>query len=242
MRRVEPNLSIIVATFNEPGLGPWLDLVAEVAAPIGAEIVVVDDSDAATHASIHAHAPAGVELRVVAGEKRGKGAAIRRGVAVGRGEVVLCLDADVDPKVLALIPDFYRRIASGEADAVIAERSARGEYDRGFVRTILSVGLLIAQRVVVFQSRRFLDTQCGFKAWRRDVARELTARQVVSGGMYDIELLYQAVLRRLRIQQIPIDPMPEIRASRIRLLRCVITDPIDLLRVKWRGVTGRYTR
>lgn len=242
MPRVPPRLSVVVATFNEPQLAPWLDRLAAVVAPLGAEILIVDDSDAAAHGRLHELAPAGVETRVIAGRHRGKGAAIREGMAVGRGEVVLCLDADVDAKRLELIPQFFDRIVTGGADAVIAERTRRGEYDRGFVRAFLSIGLLVAQRVVVFQSARFFDTQCGFKAWRRDVARELAARQVIDGGMYDIEYLYQAVLRGLRVETIPIEPMLEIRASRINLLRCLINDPRDLVRVKLRGMFGKYTR
>lgn len=240
MRAVSPRLSVVVATFNEPDPAPWLDHVAAVVAPFDAEIVIVDDSDAATYQRLLALKPRGVDLRVVAGDKRGKGAAIRRGLLDARGEVVICLDADVDAKNLGLIPDFFRRIDSGNADGVIAERTSRGEYDRGPLRAFLSIGLLAAQRVVIFQSARFFDTQCGFKAWRRDVARELAARQIVDGGMYDIEYLYQAVLRRLRIDQVPIDPMPEVRTSRINVLRCLMKDPIDLLRVKARGLLGGY--
>lgn len=242
MRAVSPRLSVVVATFNEPDPGPWLDRVAAIAAPFDAEILIVDDSDAATLERLRALAPRGVELRVIAGDKHGKGAAIRRGMLEARGDVVLCLDADVDAKNLELIPDFFGRIDSGGVDGVIAERTSRGEYDRGFLRTFLSIGLLVAQRVVIFQSARFFDTQCGFKAWRGDVAKALAARQVVDGGMYDIEYLYQASVRKLRIDQVPIAPMPEVRASRINLLRCIVTDPLDLLRVKARGILGRYSR
>jgi glycosyltransferase involved in cell wall biosynthesis len=242
MRAVSPRLSVVVATFNEPHLAPWLDRVAAIAGPMDAEVVIVDDSDARMHAALHELGPIGVETRVIAGDHRGKGAAIRKGMLEARGDVVLCLDADVDPKRLDLIPTFFQRIADGSADAVIAERTRRGDYDRGFMRSFLSLGLLFAQRIIVFQSRRFFDTQCGFKAWRRDVARELAARQVVDGGMYDIEYLYQAVRRGLRIETIHIEPMEEIRASRINVLRCLVTDPIALLRIRLRGLLGRYTR
>src|SRR6185436_5004734 len=163
------------------------------------------------------------------GERRGKGAAIRRGMLDARGDVVLCLDADVDAKRLELIPTFFERIASGGADAVIAERTRRGEYDRGFVRAFFSIGLLVAQRAIVFQSARFFDTQCGMKAWRGDVAKTLASRQVIDGGMYDVEYLYQAVLRGLRVETVPIEPMAETRASRINLLRCLVNDPMALV-------------
>jgi glycosyltransferase involved in cell wall biosynthesis len=236
MPAVSPRLSVVVATKNEPQLDTWLDRVAAVTAPFDTEILIVDDSEAAPEKP----APRGVETRVIAGPNRGKGAAIRKGMLEARGDVVLCLDADVDAKRLELIPRFYERIAGGGADGVIAERTRRGEYDRGFVRSFLSIGLLVAQRVVIFHSARFFDTQCGFKAWRHDVARELASRQAIDGGMYDIEYLYQAVQRGLRIESILIEPMEEIRASRINILRCLVIDPRDLLRVKLRGLLGRY--
>jgi len=123
----------------------------------------------------------------------------------------------------------------------MAERRERLQY-RNVARLILSAGLFVAQRVFVFQSARFFDTQCGFKAFRRDAARRLATLQTVDGGMYDIEYLYIAVKNGMRIAQVPVPPMPEVRSSRIRVLRCLVTDPLALLRVKWNGVRGQYSR
>ena len=66
--------------------------------------------------------------------------------------------------------------------------------------------------------------------------------QTVRGGMYDIEYLYIAVKQRMRIAQVPVSPMRELRPSRLRVLRCLAVDPFDLVRVKWNGIRGRYTR
>jgi hypothetical protein len=60
--------------------------------------------------------------------------------------------------------------------------------------------------------------------------------------MYDIEYLYIAVKNGMTIAQVPIAPMRELRPSRLRVWRCLVTDPVDLLRVKWNGLRGRYTR
>jgi hypothetical protein len=124
---------------------------------------------------------------------------------------------------------------------VIAERRSRWQY-RNLGRFILSIGLFLAQRFFIFQSTRFFDTQCGFKAYRRDAARRLATLQSVRGGMYDIEYLYIAVKNGMTVAQVPITPMRELRPSRLRVWRCLVTDPVDLLRVKWNGLRGRYTR
>jgi glycosyltransferase involved in cell wall biosynthesis len=223
-------VSVVVPSYNEPALDALVERLTRVL-PQESEIIFVDDSDVL---------PQVANARVIRGEKRGIGAAVRLGFLAAEGDVVFHLDADVDDATLALIPAFIGLIDAGN-DVAMAERRERLQY-RNVARLVLSVGLFIAQRVVVFQSARFFDTQCGFKAFRRDAARRLATLQTVDGGMYDIEYLYIAVKNGMRIAQVPVPPMPEVRSSRIRVLRCLVTDPLALLRVKWNGVRGRYSR
>src|SRR5262249_33710058 len=136
---------------------------------------------------------------------------------------------------------FMRVLEDPGTDGVIAERP----FDRNLanpLRYVLSRGLFLLQRAFVFQSSEFLDTQCGFKAFRGDVIRSIASRQIVDGGMYDIEYLYMAVLDGRHIARQPVVPNPETRPSKIRVWKCLFTDPYDLLRVKATGVAGRYSR
>ncbi len=215
-----------------------LDRLEPVLAPLEGEVVIVDDSEAAPLEA--ANQTRSIAVRLLRGDRRGKGDAVRLGMLAADGEVVLHLDADIDEETLPLIADFVRRIEAG-SDVVIAERRGRWHY-RNFARFILSIGLFLAQRLFVFHSSRFFDTQCGLKAFRRAVARRLASLQSVRGGMYDIEYLYIAVKNGMRIDQVSIGAMRELRPSRLRVWRCLYTDPIDLLRVKWHGLRGRYTR
>jgi glycosyltransferase involved in cell wall biosynthesis len=223
-------VSIVVPSYNEPALDVLVERLTRVLPP-NSEIIFVDDSDVLPQVS---------NARVLRGAKRGIGDAVRLGILASEGEVVFHLDADVDDATLALIPAFISLIDAGN-DVAMAERRGRLQY-RNVARLILSIGLFVAQRVFIFQSARFFDTQCGFKAFRRDAARRLATLQTVRGGMYDIEYLYIAVKNGMRIAQVPVAPMPEVRSSRIRVLRCLVTDPLALLRVKWNGLRGRYSR
>jgi len=223
-------ISIVVPTYNEPELQPWLSKLRRFL-PADSEVIVVDDSDVP---------PSLEDVRLLDGGGRGKGDAVRIGMLAAEGEVVFHLDADLDEEKLALIPQFVRLIGEGN-DVAIAERRGRLQY-RTVARFFLSIGLFLAQRFFIFQSTRFFDTQCGLKAFRRDAARRLASLQTVRGGMYDIEYLYIAVKNGMRIAQVAVKPMRELRPSRLRVLRCLVTDPVDLLRVKWNGVRGRYTR
>lgn len=225
-------LSLVVPTYNENEIERWLGLLDPIIQPFDSEVILVDDSEPTARVD---------GVRVLAGTKRGKGDAVRIGMLAAEGNVVFHLDADVEEEKLRLIPEFVRLVEEEGYDVVIAERRERLQY-RSFARFFLSIGLFLAQRFFIFQSTRFFDTQCGLKAFRRDVAQKLASMQTVRGGMYDIEYLYIAVKQRMRIAQVPVSPMRELRPSRLRVLRCLAVDPFDLVRVKWNGIRGRYTR
>jgi dolichyl-phosphate beta-glucosyltransferase len=235
-------VSVVVPTYEEPAPGALLDRLEPHLAPFDGEVVIVDDSAEDAHrAAIEAASePRRIEVRVLRGEQRGKGDAVRLGILASRGEVVFHADADLGDEQFALIPLFVRLIEEGH-DLAIAERRSRWHY-RNFGRFLLSIGLFAAQRFFIFQSTRFFDTQCGFKAFQREAAQQLARKQTVRGGMFDIEYLYIATKNGMRIAQVPVPPMRELRESRLRVLRCLVTDPGELLRVKWNGVRGRYTR
>jgi len=223
-------VSVVIPTYNEPALDAWIERLERLLPP-QSEILVVDDSEVL---------PVLKNARVLRGEKRGKGDAVRIGMLAAEGGVIFHLDADVDDETLARMPELMRLIEEGH-DVAIAERRSRWQY-RNVGRFVLSIGLFFAQRFFIFHSTRFFDTQCGFKAFRRDAARKLASLQTVRGGMYDIEYLYIAVENGMRIAQVAVTPMRELRPSRLRVWRCLRTDPFDLLRIKWNGVRGRYTR
>ncbi len=221
-------VSIVVPTFNEPALDRWLAALR--AHADGAEILVVDDSD------LPPRAPGAT---VIAGPRRGKGGAVREGLLTARGEVIVLIDADADEPTMRLIPDLVALVRDGN-DFVIAERTRFRSENLG--RYILSMGLRFTQRVAIFHSTRFRDTQCGFKAFRREAARRLASMQTVDYGFFDIEYLYIAVRNGMRIGTLPLPPWPESRPSQFRFFRFLRRDLVNLLRLKWNGVRGRYSR
>ncbi|HXX68610.1 MAG TPA: hypothetical protein VEK07_15590, partial [Polyangiaceae bacterium] len=70
--------------------------------------------------------------------------------------------------------------------------------------------------------------------------RAIAARQVVDGGMFDVEYLYAAVRRGAKVVTVPVEPNAEVRTSRVNLWSCLRRDPIDVVRIKARGLLGRY--
>lgn len=231
-------VSIVIPTYEEDGLDERLDVLRAHlrALPYAFEILIVDDSGPENRARADAYANRHEDVRVIAGERRGKGAAVKLGVLESTGSVVFTIDADL-PVALERIQEFVERVRSG-ADVVVAERP----FDRNLanpVRFIASRVLFVAQKWIVLGDR-FHDTQCGFKAFRGDVARSLARRQIVDGGMYDIEYLLIATREGLRIERVPVTQLPSPRPSKIRTLRALASDPRDLARIKLHALRGRY--
>lgn len=226
---MQPVVSVVIPILNEEAIARFTTAVSATLRDAGHahEIVLVNDG-----------APVAVEgARVIEGSHRGKGRAVGDGIRAATGDVVIVLDADM-PMLLPLLPQFVALIRSGN-DLAIAERQF-DYHQRKPIRFLLSFGLLVAQRLFIFQSFRFADTQCGFKAFRAGAARAIAAKQHVDGGMYDIEYLYIAVRNRMRIATVPVGHVAEQRPSRIDLLSCLRTDPAALAGVKLRGLLGRY--
>jgi glycosyltransferase involved in cell wall biosynthesis len=240
-------LSLVLPTLEEELLEPALEQLSIVTMALPetrTEILVVDDSDPALRERISSWSATWSQreghpsVRVLEGPRRGKGAAVRIGALASTGDVVFVMDADL-PVSLDRVGDFIARLDATGSDIVIAERPMDA-HTGDPLRFVLSRGLFVFQWLVVFNENLFADTQCGFKAFRGNVLRRMAAQQIVDGGMYDVEYLYIAVRQGLRIERVPVVPNPETRPSKIDVRRAMTQDPEELVRVKWRGITGGY--
>jgi dolichyl-phosphate beta-glucosyltransferase len=240
-------VSLVIPTLREGEIAAMLATLEETLAPLEGydfEILLVDDSDEPykrlmDEAADAFNARVGPKrsARRVDGPHKGKGAALRTGVLASRGELVFWMDADL-PIPLENIERFLRAFDEKDADIVIAERG----FTRNLTQPVRFIAsrALYAMQTIVFQSLEFNDTQCGFKAFRGPLIRRIAARQIVNGGMVDIECLYAALQVGAHIERVPVTPLPERRESRINVKRALIQDSIDLVRIRFRGVRGGY--
>jgi len=73
------------------------------------------------------------------------------------------------------------------------------------------------------------DTQCGFKAFRRDACREIFARQTIDGFAFDVEVLLLAERLGFRVEDWPVEWInsPESKVN-------IVADSLRMLRDAWR--------
>ncbi len=168
-------ISIIVPTRNEAAnLRP----VLEVAAPFADELLVIDGHSTDDTRDI----AAAFGARVILDNNRGKGDAIRTGIAQASGNILVFVDADGshDP---CDIPALVEPIVNGVADHVSGSRMLGGSDElhatlHQFVRLFGSQ--LITLSVNYTQNVRLTDCQNGFRAIRRDIAIALDLQEQIT--------------------------------------------------------------
>lgn len=236
-----PRLSVVVPAYNEASRLPaTLARIAEFleGAPRWrpAEVIIVDDGSRDQTAAVGEGFGGrdGVEVRVCRlAVNRGKGAAVRTGLAASRGEWVLISDADL----AAPIEDVDLLLAAG-ADLATGSRALRRELisrRQPWARDLMGRGFNLLLRVLGLTALR--DTQCGFKLLRGELARTLGQQLRLDGFAFDVELL--ARTRRLggSIREIPVH-WEHVDESRVRAVRHSLQMARDVLRLRlwlWRG-------
>lgn len=201
------------------------------------EIIVVENgSTDKTYEVAREFAQRFENLHVLQSE-RGKGAAVQRGMLEARGEYLFMCDADLSMPV-AEIEKFVPPMLGG-FDIAIASREAKGSvrYNEPAYRHIGGRGINLIVQALILPGLN--DTQCGFKSFRADVARDLFSHQTLHGWSFDIELLYVARSRGYRIKEIPIH-WYHFSDSKVNAFRDSIQMIKDIFRIHANARQGMY--
>ncbi|HLH24549.1 MAG TPA: dolichyl-phosphate beta-glucosyltransferase [Chloroflexota bacterium] len=243
-------LSVVIPAYNEAAVIG--DTVARVAAYLEAsgnhELIVVDDgSRDATASTVQAFAAEHPCVRLVSNPgNRGKGYAIRNGVLHARGEYVLYTDADLVYPIEGAAP-FLAALRAG-ADVAIGSRSHAGTlfalHPRHFsyIYQRYLVGRAYIAVVNWLLHLGVTDTQCGFKAFRGAVARDVFARLCLDDFAFDVEALYVARARGYRLVELPVYFLYLGEQSSVELVQDSFRMLRDLWRIRAHGRAGLYTR
>ena len=242
MSSAAPEFSIIIPAYNEERRLP--ETLERIAAYVRisrreTEILVVDDGStdrtAAIAESFRTKFPA---FRVIAnGVNRGKGYSVRHGMLEAHGCIVLFTDADLS----APIEEADKLFAALEThDVAIGSRA----LDRGLISVHQSrfrefAGVIFNTIVRLCLRLPFVDTQCGFKAFRREPCRIIFEQQRIERFGFDPELLYLARRHGLRAVEIPVR-WGHSPATKVSMFRDSLQMFLDVLIIRWNAIAGRY--
>ena len=195
-------VSVLIPTFNE--VGTIQEVIAAVRAVrmegVSFEIIVVDDGSTDGTDTLCRGALAGkIDVFERQPANRGKGAALRRGLAAASGELVLIQDADLEyspseyPKLLA-------PLLEGQADVVLGSRFAGSDAHR-----VVYFWHMVGNRVLTLLSNvltdlNLTDMECGLKAFRAEVLKQITLSE--NGFGFEPEVVAQVARQKCRIYEV----------------------------------------
>ena len=201
-----PELSVVIAAYNEESTVEQVIRRVDEVIDLSHEIVVVDDGSHDRTAEVLKRLSDSAELpqlRVLAHDRnRGKGAAVRTGIAASRGKIVVIQDADLeyDPRDL---PRVLGPIVEGYADVVYGTRLRGGQPQRAHLFWHYAGNRFLSLLTNVLYNTTISDMEVGYKAFRGDLIRSL---HLVSND-FGFEPEVTAKLLRhgnLRLYEVPI--------------------------------------
>jgi len=224
------SLSIIVPAYNEESRLPvmldecldYLECRSKEQRRFRYEVIIVDDgsSDSTTKVALKYAEKYGCEkFRVLTLVKnRGKGGAVKLGMLSARGENLLFADADGATKfsdIEKLEKEMLLSVVDNPKSVVIGSRAhleKEAIATRSFFRTVLMYGFHLL--VWLFGVRTVRDTQCGFKLFTRQAARNIFSVLHVERWAFDVELLYIAEKKKMTIKEVAVN-WTEIEGSKL---------------------------
>lgn len=247
-----PLVSVVIPAYNEERRLPQTlirvyDYLASQNYP--SEILVVDDgSTDSTTRVVETFARQHPSVRLIKNDHRGKGYTVRTGMLAAHGHIVLFSDADLSTPIEdleKLLPWFERGydIVIGSREGVGAQRIKEPFYRHLMGRVFNFVVQFLTVRGIE-------DTQCGFKAFRDEVAQDIFSRMLlygdnakrVRGGMvtaFDVEALFIGYKSGYRIKEVPVQWRYGTE-TKVNPLKDSYRNFRDVVLVRWNDLRGLY--
>ncbi len=234
------HLSIIIPAYNEEKrLSSSLDKISRYfnTKDLEYEVIVVDDGS--TDRTVDIARESGLarsgKLSVISnGENRGKGFSVKSGILASLGEYVLFTDADLSTPITEF--DKLWSMLDQGYDVVMASRSIEGsvlKVRQPWYRQTMGRVFNLFVKTFLFADHN--DTQCGFKLFKGNAAREIAKKMEVNGFCFDVEMIYLAQKAGYRVKETGVLWENSIE-SKVTVLNSSFSMFADLLRIKrWHG-------
>ena len=211
------------------------------------EVIIVDDgSSDDTPALLDEVASSAKNIRIIHNPHQGKAATVITGMLKAQGNIVLFSDLD-QATPIAEIEKLLLWFNQGY-DLVIGSRNQHRE-GAPLLRLVMARGFIFI-RSLILGLKGITDTQCGFKAFRRDVAAIIFGKlhlygsmKRISGSMvtagFDIEVLYLAKLLGYKIKEVPVE-WHYVETRRVNPLKDSLQGLMDIVTIRLNAMKGMY--
>jgi glycosyltransferase involved in cell wall biosynthesis len=241
----QESVEVVVPVYNEeaalPESIPALCAYLETYFPYRWSVVIADNASTENTLAVarklatayHPH------VSVMHLEEKGRGRALKAAWSTSEADIVAYMDVDLSTNLWSFLP-LVAPLATGHSDVAIGSRLLKGAMvTRQWKRELISrcYNLLIKAMF----GNGFSDAQCGFKAIKRSVAKELLPWVEDNEWFFDTELLLLAEERGYRVSEVAVDWIEDLD-SRVDIASTALGDVKGLLRVRTERVHRRLCR
>lgn len=247
-----PYLSVVIPAYNEETnirLGSLEHVARYLSRQSYAwEVLMVDDGSTDQTAALMAvFASENAGFRLIRNTHQGKAGTVISGMLKSAGSIVLFSDLDgATPigELDKLLPWFDRGF-----DVVIGSRN-RTRQGAPISRILMARGFMLLRSLFLGLSG-ITDTQCGFKAFKRNVAKQIFEKlelygnsHEVSGPMvtagFDIEMLYLAKKLKYKIKEVSVE-WHYVETRRVNPIKDSWQGFLDIVKIRMNALRGKYT-
>lgn len=243
MHKMSTSLSVVIPCFNE-GKTIYKNLLAIHTFLNNNfttfEIIVVNDGSRDNTGAEIQKAQKFISLVSIENpENSGKGNAVRKGVLASQHDLIVFFDADLAIPAESLL--FFIPEATTGNDIVIASRFVPGLkikkpvlWYRKFMEKVFRL-----LRMLILQDFTTQDAQCGFKLFKKSVAKSIFPLMTIDRFAFDSEIIFIALKRGYSVKELPITLQNPTRSS-VRIFHDSWNMMLDLIRIRINDAKGRY--
>jgi len=236
-----PALSLVIPAYNEESRLPaTLSRVSAFLTGRGEPyevLVVVNGSTDRTADVVKAAAILDPCIRLMVTDIAGKGRAVKLGIEAAQGERLVMADADLSTPIEEVVA--LAECLDDRFQIVIASREGSGahRHSEPYIRHLMGRVFNLLVRMLAVPGIQ--DTQCGFKAFTRESARDIFPRQRIDGFGFDVEVLFIARQQGYGILEVPVTWIYSAN-TRVDKIRDTVRMFRDVLRVRLNSLRGVY--
>jgi dolichyl-phosphate beta-glucosyltransferase len=252
--QTQPSVSLIIPTYQaESFIIPNMERLEAFAqnTPIIQEMILVDDgSQDQTPTLINQYLtkhPNTHFKRIALDQNVGKGAAIKKGVQMASGNVIIFTDCDL-PYSFSDINALIHTLTTTQTDVAIGSRMHSDSVyhirsqNLSYIYIRHTSGRLFNFLINFFTRLHMADTQAGLKGFTQQAAKRCFEKMTISGFAFDIDLLVCAQKNNLRIETVPLNFNYDSEMSTVSFLKHAVLMTLSILHIVFKKLTGYYTR
>ncbi len=197
-------ITIVVPCYNEETrVTPFLNKLLKVCTPGKYDIIIVNDgSTDSTEKVVDSMVKGRKNVRLVSYKRNmGKGHAVKTGVMASMGKYVIFIDADgsIDPDEIKNMEEFIEKY-----DVVVGTRASEKSVVKKQPLIRKALGTIFNSYVNIIFGIRIKDTLCGFKGFKKEIARNIFRDMKSNRWVFDVELFYKIRKNNYSLYQMPI--------------------------------------